>query len=136
MCFKKKITSSPKFLYDMDKTELSNLLSIRFPGITIAISDETYKLCFKQNIEDFVKTIKISHIPGGDCDDRVFIMLAEVKKSVFNVIPFGFTWVDTGSNLHAINLFIDDKKDLYVVEPQSSTVLLFPNNYKPYLVVI
>jgi hypothetical protein len=36
----------------------------------------------------------------------------------WSAIPFGIVW----TNLHALNLFIDDKLNIYFVEPQKGLI--------------
>ena len=121
-------------------SDLIEILNNKFPNIMIGISDSKYKLCSKDNIEDFLKvdqTNNFSYIEDyRDCDDYAFILLGEIKKSSFGPIPFGFAWVDTNSGFHAVNIFLDEERDLYVVEPQDDSIFDLPENWKPYLIVI
>ena len=142
MCFKKKTKQiiQPDFKDTITGQKIAILLKSKFPNAIIAQEDEKYKLCTRENIEDFLKidiTDKLEYIDNyRDCEDYSFILIAEIKKSAFSPIPFGLIWVDTGISSHSVNIFIDNERNLYVIEPQNDSIFNFPDKWTPKLVMI
>ena len=103
----------------------------------VYFSDEGYMLTTKKSIKDFIwrtgipreKYVKQRH----DCENFAFELMGKFAK--FS-IPFGFV----RSKTHAFNITIDDKKKVWLVEPQTNgfisleTFLKSKNNdrYKLY----
>jgi hypothetical protein len=83
-----------------------------------------------------------------DCDDFAFVVLGREREwfgqaEVDGGSTFGFVWgdirkseTDTEPNPHAINFFVDDSKELWLVEPQNDTVFKPTANSTFWLAVV
>lgn len=60
----------------------------------------------------------------GDCDDFALVYTSTLAYSAYQAglskqVAFGIAW----SNTHAFNVAIDDKNNVWVIEPQSGSVI-------------
>ena len=72
--------------------------------------DEAY-VYVKQSEVDTRKWIEENH----DCDNFSFALQGYWSKGLYS-FPFGIAW----SSNHAFNVFIDNDKNIWIVEPQNS----------------
>ena len=88
----------------------------------IYLSDTYFSLMSKEEIAKFLDidrtNFKKWENETCDCDNFSYQLMGYFSKWNYSFC-FGIAW----SDLHAFNIFIDDKKEIYVVEPQSDQIL-------------
>lgn len=109
-----------------------------------SISDENYALFDIKYLYEFLeydKTDEIEYGKNSDCDNFAWILKGNWEKWMTHELPkmntnedskvgtaFAYLNIHHGGDVlhgHALNLFIDNKMEVYLVEPQSDKV------YKP-----
>lgn len=98
------------------------------------INDKNYQLPSYNFVNHFIQndnTNKAKYfLDKNDCDNFSFIIFGNFLKYQLNynltyAFLFGVAYVrQTNDNLHTINIFINDKKDLYCIESQADTIQL------------
>ena len=95
--------------------------------------DKQYNLYSFQQIKDFLLKNQLNFNKFKeelyDCDDFALHLMSEIKKE-FHGIPFGFV-INKG---HAFNIFIDENKQVWFVEPQSDR--MYKSSQKLKMVLI
>ena len=85
----------------------------------IHLSDMTYGLCSVAEAKKYSEQTKISIkewiAEKYDCDEFSFALAGYWNLDLYQY-PLGIVW----SSSHAFNIFIDDKKEIYIVEPQTN----------------
>lgn len=110
----------PRSTQEIDAQELIKILRDRFPdeGV-IFISDRKYKLCNVEDMRIFFQldtTNQKKYIAEDyDCDDYARRLWGQLAIPKWSCLAFGICWTD----LHALNIFIDEDKMLWFMEPQS-----------------
>lgn len=116
--------SKPK---PVERTEINmgrvwEMLQTKFPKAAIFLSDNTYKLCNLEDIEEFLRvdqTNKMGYIPEDrDCDDFSFRLLGQFSVPEWSGIALGIIWTD----VHALNFFIDQNLEFWFIEPQTDDI--------------
>ena len=83
------------------------------------ISDTEYSLTSREEAEKIVKQSQTESRKwtkeNHDCDNFSFALQGYWSKGLYS-FPFGIAW----SNNHAFNIFIDNTKQIWIVEPQNS----------------
>jgi hypothetical protein len=69
-----------------------------------------------------------------DCDNFAVALLGLIRGNKnYSHFPFGLCFVTTPEGTgHAINIFVDNKKDIYYLEPQTDEVWLVKSDRKGY----
>lgn len=93
------------------------------------VTDFNYKLPRKEDIETFLKNdwtnLKKFKEETFDCDEFAMILLGRLNEA----FP-GFAVGYAQSYNHVFNLFIDHKKQVYIIEPQSDKIFKPKKEYK------
>lgn len=77
-----------------------------------------------------------------DCDDFSFRLMGQLSTPEYSDLAFGILWVGSkGNSGHALNIFVDEHKDVYIVEPQTDEIweakyIIDKRNYKPWFVIM
>ena len=113
--------------------KIQTLITPNIRGINAVIADLKYGT-FTYNdwqlvisrIYDSVRSKEKYTCNVFDCDDFALlfsgIMTYSTFKSGFSTqVAFGIAW----SNIHAFNIFIDNKNDVYIYEPQNNKIMTF-----------
>jgi len=95
-------------------------------GITqsapIHLSDRNYLLCNKADIKAFLATDTTNRNTyvqeKFDCDDFAYRLMGQMSVPYWSDLAFGILWTDT----HALNCFIDEAGEFYLVEPQTDEI--------------
>ena len=107
---------------EMDIHELSSLLIDRFPEAELYLPDAIYNTCTVTDLERFLKWDKTNHTQYEaqvyDCDDFAWRLKGQLTQGKWASIPFGVIWTEG----HALNLFVDNLRRIYFVEPQSDKI--------------
>ena len=112
------------------KNKLAGKLSSDF---RLLIADKQYFCPSLSDAKAVIKRTKVEtyqyNIEGFDCDDFALVLKAEFVKDAYvsgirrSSHCFGIAWGKLPGD-HALNWFIDDRGQLYFVEPQSDEVFL------------
>lgn len=130
----------PKYLENIDYTEISTILKAEFPNAAIHLADRKYKTTSKTEFNRFIthdlvnKNIYISEY--YDCDDFSFALMGEISNQEWGALPFGILWTEVPGGAHAVNCFIDKKREVWIVEPQNDKIFKCPVDWNPYFIVI
>ena len=104
-------------------------------SINIRLSDRTYKTSSKEQIEQLVKLIPIKYLKYKkevfDCDDFSFTFIGLCRLIIPN-FAVGIIWNDK----HAFNFFIDDKLNVWGIEPQTGKIFKLPLNKSKVQIMI
>ncbi len=102
------------------------------------LTDKKYNLCSFQQIFDFLLYDNVSFQKYrdriNDCDNFA-IQLAGRLNEAFPGFAVGYAQ----SSTHAFNIFVDDKKRVWIIEPQTDEVFEYKNvesKYKINMVLI
>lgn len=144
MCIKQIVDKmklgKPKNIEELDHTELYSLLYSEFPEADIYISDRKYKTTsFNEYVRflQYDQTDKNRYISEYfDCDNFSFLLMGNTNKQGWSSLAFGILWVHTPKGGHAVNLFIDNNRDIWIIEPQNDKIFRRPEDWKGYLVII
>ena len=135
----------PEHLSDIASFEITTLLRAAFPNAQIFLSDNQFKTV---PIEELKKYIKYDITDAYkytneyyDCDDFSFALMGSLSNPKWGCLPFGIVYVGTMFNeegnmlaAHAVNIFIDPWRKIWVIEPQNDRVFEMPDNWIPYLI--
>ena len=114
-------------------------------SIQIILNDKNYLLPNINFIKEFVKkdiTNKNTYIlEKNDCDNFSFILYGNLlelqnKYNISNSFLFGVAYVIRKESTHIINIFMDDYKKIYCLEPQNDNIYICKNNEMIYRVII
>jgi len=109
-----------KKLIPIKKTGSSNVVYLGFPNIYL--TDNKYKLPHINQIKEFLKKDKTDWQKyvkeTNDCDNFA-IQLAGKLNAEFPGFAVGYAQSDK----HAFNIFIDNTKTVYLIEPQTDKIL-------------
>ena len=142
ICGKQNITKlePPKGLNPIDVNELSTILKAEFPDANVLFADRDYKTVSKTELIRFLKDNKVDLYKYVseyfDCDNYSFSLMGAVSCPDWGALPFGIVWTKTPSGAHAVNCFVDKKRDVYIIEPQTDWIGKLPKGWNPYLVII
>jgi len=99
--------------------DLYLLLSARFGEASIYIPDLTFNLASVNEVSKIIEWSKSKYqkfiAEDFDCDDFAWLLMGAVSIYPWSSLPFGTIW----TNAHAMNIFIDDQKHIWFVEPQT-----------------
>lgn len=117
----------PDIVGRIEYQELYSRLKAEF-GVDVAImlSDNHYELATMESFKRFLeadRTDKYKYIgdPGGfDCNNYVEILSGNSSIPKWASIPIGSCWLSKPA--HAVNVFVDENKDIYLVEPQNDYI--------------
>ena len=129
------------FTREYNFSEVLSLLRSEFGEDTaIFLSDEKYKSIPKNEFGKLLKlddTDKSLYVPiYYDCDDFSFRLMGQLSIGDEASLPFGIIWVQTEKTAHALNVFIDDKEQVWLVEPQNDAIFKKPKKWSVYFVIM
>jgi len=145
MCFKwfvkQKYGIEPPYpLDDISFNELHALVTTEFPDAQIYLSDSKYKTTSVSQLSKFLtwdKTNEREYVSEWfDCDDYSYVLTGDIKIPGWEELPFGMLWTETPDGGHAVNVFVDNEKKVWIIEPQNDSIKKLPTGWKPYLVII
>jgi hypothetical protein len=103
--------------------DLYNLLAPYCKIEDIHLSDKIFSLTSVSEAKKFSESVKVasqeykkeSEGKEHDCDEFSFALMGYWNLDLYQ-FAFGIAW----SKYHAFNIMVDDKKEIYVIEPQSN----------------
>lgn len=113
----------PKARVKIEFEELDRILKNIFgKNSLIWLVDSKYKLTSLEEMKRFLEedqTDTMKYISDyRDCDDSAFRLKGAFSYPGWSDLAVGWTY----SNVHAYNSFVDDKKVVYLIEPQSDRI--------------
>jgi len=111
-----------------------------FKGITrnIFVSDIVYRIPRKKDIVDFLKLHLFKfrqYVPEKyDCDNYAFSLMG-MFTNLMSGYAIGIVWVHTPNGGHALNFYIDEKGEMWYIEPQTNQIFK-KEEYVPFLIVM
>ena len=123
-----------------DINEVLTLLKSEFPNASILLSDLEYEKISKEDLIKFLRsddTDLYQYKPEiFDCDDFSYRLMGQLSIPGYSGIPFGIVWTKTPRGGHALNCFIDENCNVWLVEPQSDKVFKLPKDWDVYIVMM
>lgn len=118
-----KVMPFPLVKKDVNGNYVYNVLNKALPTAPhIYISDNSYKLCSKADMEAFLAyddTDKRLYVGEWyDCDDFTYRLMGQLSVPEWEKTAYGTIWTDA----HAFMCFIDDTGKLWFIEPQTDTL--------------
>jgi len=111
--------SSPKSSSEISHEEVYRLLKSQFPKAKIYLSDSSYRLVIKSEIEKYLaedKTDAEQYVAERyDCDDFSYRLMGQFSIPGWSDLTFGIVW----TNLHALNCILDENRHFWFIEPQT-----------------
>lgn len=128
MCiFNKKIAlPPPNPLIEVDMESVLSALKIAFPKAAIFLSDSVYMTTTVEELKRFLEDDKTNEYrfvsEFYDCDDYSDRLMGMIHSVEWGALPFGTIWTETPKGNHAVNCFVDDKYNVWIIEPQNDQV--------------
>lgn len=131
----------PQYLEDIGFTEIYTILKAAYPECPIYIGDREYKTTsvieLKRFLRDDLTDIEKYVDEYFDCEDFSFRLMGNLSNPAWGSLPFGIMWTQRENDgAHAVNLFIDNNREVWIVEPQNDNMFKMPNTWHPYLIII
>ncbi len=116
-CAKATTLENPECLGIISNTELYSLLKPYCDEVHL--SDRVYGLTSVEEAKEYSELTKVAvndwEKDKFDCDEFSFALMGYWNLDLYQ-FSFGIAW----SKTHAFNIFVDNEKKVYVVEPQSN----------------
>lgn len=130
---------SPQIVARFTSQEVRDILTKNLPGIeNVVVSDGFLGAYALEDLKGFLKKDNIDEYKyvkeGFDCDDFAKVLLGREKEWYrFNTQEVGSTFgivfgdirgseTDTQQRAHAVNVFIDQDGQMWLVEPQNDSI--------------
>jgi len=122
---------APDSNIEISNIELYGIIKARFPDMPdIFLSDQNFLLCNDDDITSFLTqdvTNKYKYVTEAyDCDNFSYHLMGQFSIPGWARLAFGIIWTDK----HALNCFVNEDKELYLVEPQTDEIL---KNFKAWM---
>ena len=145
MCFrwffeKKYGITPPVNTKKINMEEIYSILDAQFPKAETWVSDNEYQTTTFSEYERFLhwnqvdKRLYIKEY--YDCDDFSFQLMGDSQIPGWSSLAFGILWTSTPNGGHAVNFFIDNNYDIWIVEPQNDHIFSMPKEWEEYLVIM
>lgn len=123
-----------------DASEILTLLRSEFNTGRIYLSDTVYKTVPKETLRKFLSkdsTNSFLYTPEFyDCDDFSYRLMGQLSTPGYGALPFGIIWVMTSRGGHALNVFVDDQEEIWLIEPQNDKIFKMPKDWKAYIIMM
>ena len=116
----------PDIVGSIDYNEMYTLLKSEYGNdVAIFLPDNIYELATTESFIEFIKNdatdmYKYTGDPGMDCDDYAAILHGNSSIPKWVTVPIGTVWLSNPP--HAVNIFVDENKVPYIVEPQNDSI--------------
>lgn len=146
LCAARVLTPAPTVGVDLTSDEVAQIISeqLKVPREQTKIGDRDYFAYAKSDLERFLSSSYVDSIKyvaeRFDCDDFSYALMGREKEwysqSPYNRgSTFGIVWgdirnseTDTEIRAHAVNFFIDNNRELWLVEPQNDNIFKATKN--------
>jgi len=130
----------PNYLDDINYSEITTIINAEFPNATLLLSDNDYKTTTKEELIRFLKediTDDWTYVSEYmDCDDFSYSIMGQLSNPEWGALPFGILWTSTPNGGHAVNCFIDNDREVWILEPQTDVLFKLPTNWDPYVIMM
>jgi len=137
---KKSGITPPNYLGEIDYNEVHTILKAEFPDAWIGLSDSVYKTTTKEELMKYINydIIDEYHYVSEyyDCDDFSYALMGSLSNPEWGALPFGIMWTDVPGGAHAVNCFIDNNREVWIIEPQTDQIFSLPKDWSPYFIVM
>ena len=142
------VIPAPNYLDDIDYAEIYSLLQSEFPSASLHLADRDFKTTSKTEMMRFLSKdltdVREYVTEYYDCDDFSYALMGAISNPEWGALPFAIVWTDIYKTdakkeligRHAVNCFIDKKRQVWIIEPQNDTIMECPKNWTPYFVVM
>jgi len=139
--FSKDKLGKPSPLINIDNTEVMSILRAEMgTECVIYLSDADYQVTSKAEIVRFLSlddSDKEKYVSEYyDCDDFSYRLHGQFSIPGWSSLAFGILWSGTPNGGHAINCFIDEDREVWVVEPQNDSIFKLPKNWEPWIIIM
>jgi hypothetical protein len=140
-CSKPKGLPPPADLEDISAAEIQDILKQRFNTTLILLSDSIYSTTNILELKRFLTSDDTSEYryvsEYYDCDDFSYRLMGQVHNVEWGALPFGIVWLTKEDKVnHALNIFIDNDHEIWLIEPQNDVYFVCPTAWIPYIVII
>lgn len=131
----------PRYLEDIDSTEIISIIDAEFLNGIKIISDYKYKTTTVEELIRFLDsdiTDKYNYVSEYfDCNNFSFSLMGRISNPSWGCLPFGVLYIErTNGSLHALNCFIDKNRELWVIEPQTDDVFKASKSWKCVMLIM
>lgn len=144
--YKQKIKHAKSMDYHrIEDTALETIIREELPGVNdILIMDRYFLTTNLGNIQWFLDhddTDKYEYIPEVyDCDNFAIRLYGQFNIPYWSAVPVGFIIIQMPKGTyHAMNIFVDENGEVYIIEPQNDQIYLasdlIDDGWKPYFVM-
>lgn len=130
----------PRVVEKIDSTELRMLLQSEFPRCQILLTDNEYKVTSFEEYQRFItcdSTDLLVYVSEFfDCDDFALRLHGNITVPGWSDLAFGHMFTLTENTAHAVNVFVDIDREVWVVEPQNDHIFRCREHWKPYFIEI
>jgi hypothetical protein len=102
----------------------------------IYLVDQEYKLPTVDNVKKLLamdETDKTEYLSEfHDCDDFSFRLMGQISVPGWSSTAFGILFITTPQGGHAVNCFVDDKEQVWIVEPQNDKIFSKPDDWHAF----
>jgi hypothetical protein len=130
----------PKETEDIGWFDCYSLLQAEFPNAKLYLSDNEYKTAPLGEYKRFLSASQVDKhkyvSEYFDCDDFSYALMGEFSIPKWSALAFGIVWTETTTGNHALNFFIDNNLDVWLIEPQTDSIFPMPKDWKAYLIMM
>ena len=130
----------PQALYDITKEDIISAIISYSGKANVYLSDSYYKTTTLDELKRFLhddETNEYRYVSEYyDCDSFSFRLMGQIHSVEWGALPFGIVWTITPNGNHAVNCFVDNERQFWVIEPQNDSVFSLPDDWIPYLIII
>lgn len=134
-CYISKTIQPPTIVKELNSTRLREIIKTQLGFNNPELSDRMYEIYLKQDVERFLNETKVDYTgyisEKYDCDDFAKVLLGEERQwsrstktncsSTFGIVH-GNLVQDGKARPHAVNFFVDEHEQLWLVEPQNDKI--------------
>jgi hypothetical protein len=104
----------------------------------VYLSDQKYNLASVEDIKNILSmddTDRAKYVAETyDCDEFAYRLMGQFSTPEWAGFAFGIMWVQTPSFRHAVNCFVDNELQFWVIEPQNDRIFKLPEDWNPFVV--
>ncbi len=125
LCNSNRKIPKPDIVGRIEASELYSILKAEFgEEAVILLSDNYYELSTKESFERFLENDETNKYVYSsdvlDCDDYTCALVGSASIPGWSGVPIGTCWLKIP--LHAVNVFIDEDKTIWMVEPMNDYI--------------
>lgn len=122
---------------EISSDDLAELLRKEFgEDATIYLVDWDYHLIDKEEMERFLaedKTDLAEYVAEyHDCDDFSFRLMGQISVPGWSDLAFGIVFALVPGGGHAVNCFVSNEKEVYLIEPQNDEIFKKPSDWEVF----